>query len=820
VGKFRDLLLAQLEPEFEKRLPYAGHIAPDVVQLFDGTLLAMFWFHGVPFELALGSERNGRVERINNLMRSISDPDISLSFHLARHQHTPPAPQVAPPEGFVGSLLREYQRIALDGIYTNDWLVSVMCHPPADINKYTSWIRRNKVPDIDDIRLKRLEDVCSIISTTLKAYQPTRLGMRDVPVEDPEAEIDETDDAAPTETVPVTEIGTALYLIRTAKYRLIPHTDGALAAAIYSEATEFGRAAFKVDPHERRYGAILTFLNYPNKTRAGMFNALMSTNYPLVMTHQARFTAGSGSVSGLDLTLRQMRAAGEKSKTLMAQGEELMDRISSLKAAQVMHHFSLAVYAPSLQELDNVANGARNLVQQFGGAVLVRDSNTLTAGGMAASYWSQMPGASILRPRPGRIDTTNLANMVSLDNYAAGSASGYWGTSPLRFRTNGGTAYDWVPHDNDVAHSLIIGRIGSGKTVLLGFLLLAMQQAVGENGIRLLIDKDESNRLSIEAAGGVYQKLQRNRPSGLAPLVAFPNTPETQAFLHRLFTARILSDGRTPALTSFEDQRLKRGIERQMRMPPEKRSLWGIREFLGFDNGDDGAGARFERWCAGGSMGWLLDNKEHRIRVGAGLYGIDFTELLPDEGVADDGACVAAAAVITEQLRRLMDGRRIIAFFDECRFYLEPLKRWIEDLNLTARKKEVWPCLVFQEAAHAIEGEVGRALVSQMRSKYIFPDASHNIKALEDLQLSPAAIRMLRSDMTIGDARRFLLWRNNAPVICEFDLSKMRHLGILSGRPGTIKLWEQVRERGLGPAEFMEQLEANKPQPTRRRRIA
>ena len=34
-----------------------------------------------------------------------------------------------------------------------------------------------------------------------------------------------------------------------------------------------------------------------------------------------------------------------------------------------------------------------------------------------------------------------------------------------------------------------------------------------------------------------------------------------------------------------------------------------------------------------------------------------------------------AAAVIMHQLAAFMDGRRIAAFFDECRFYMQPLKR-------------------------------------------------------------------------------------------------------------------------------------------------
>jgi len=44
----------------------------------------------------------------------------------------------------------------------------------------------------------------------------------------------------------------------------------------------------------------------------------------------------------------------------------------------------------------------------------------------------------------------------------------------------------------------------------------------------------------------------------------------------------------------------------------------GVREYLGYDDPQDGAGARFEKWCRGGSMGWLLNNERHVITVGAG----------------------------------------------------------------------------------------------------------------------------------------------------------------------------------------------------------
>ena len=325
-------------------------------------------------------------------------------------------------------------------------------------------------------------------------------------------------------------------------------------------------------------------------------------------------------------------------------------------------------------------------------------------------------------------------------------------------------------------------------------------------GFELVIDKDASNKLLIEACGGVHRSIRRNEASGLAPLVALQDSPRSLAFLHGLYAFLIQFDGRRP-LTSEEDARLARGIARQLKMPPDKRSMGGVREFLGYGDAENGAGARFERYCAGGSMGWLLDNRQHLVDIGPGIFGFDFTDIIPREGQSDDGACTVAAAVIMHQLSGLMDGRRIAAFFDECRFYMEPLKRMIDDYTLTGRKKELMCWLVAQQPTHFTDSDIGMSLVAQCRTKIIFPDANYDDDDLRKLKLSEPAIRQIRQDMTVGSGRRFLLWRSHEPVIIEFDLAGLPQLSILSGRPGTIRLMERLRadHPGSQPNEILEE---------------
>jgi type IV secretion system protein VirB4 len=145
------------------------------------------------------------------------------------------------------------------------------------------------------------------------------------------------------------------------------------------------------------------------------------------------------------------------------------------------------------------------------------------------------------------------------------------------------------------------------------------------------------------------------------------------------------------------------------------------------------------------------------------------------------------------QLAGFMDGRRIAAFFDECRFYMQPLKRMIEDYALTGRKKELMCWLVAQQPEHFTDNDIGMSLVAQCRTKVIFPDANYDDDNLRKLKLSEPAIRQIKTDMTMGKGRRFLLWRNNEPVICEYDLTGLPQLSILSGRPGTIRLMDRIR---------------------------
>ena len=108
---------------------------------------------------------------------------------------------------------------------------------------------------------------------------------------------------------------------------------------------------------------------------------------------------------------------------------------------------------------------------------------------MEAAYWSQLPGNSAWRTRPGAITSRNFAGFSSLDNSPAGSRDGPWGPALCQFVTNGKTGYSYITHVVDVGMTVIFGPIGSGKTTLLMFVLGLFEQSMaGRTGTVVFFD--------------------------------------------------------------------------------------------------------------------------------------------------------------------------------------------------------------------------------------------------------------------------------------------------------------------------------------------
>ncbi|MCH4549352.1 VirB4 family type IV secretion/conjugal transfer ATPase [Rhizobium changzhiense] len=767
-------------------LPYVGHLSDKAVLLEDGAIMAMAHVRGLPFELEDVAIRNARCRAFNTLLRNIADDNVSICAHLVRHNDVPSPPARQFRSTFAGSLSEAYEhRVLLGNLFRNDHFLTLIVYPRSTVGKFRGrFFKRYEGKEVDlASQARNLEDLWHITAGALDAYGLRRLGTRE------------------KDGVIFSEIAEALRLIMTCRLTPVPMVSGSLGASIYTDRVICGKRAVEIrTPGDSYVGSMFSFREYPAKTSTGMLHPLLSTNFPLVLSQSFSFLTRAQAHAKLSLKSSQMTSSGDKAVSQITELAEAEDALASNEFVMGSHHLSLCVYADDLNSLADRAASARTRLAESG-AVIVQEGI-----GMEAAYWAQLPGNTKWRTRPGAITSRNFAGLVSFENFPSGANSGHWGNAVARFRTNGGTPFDYVPHENDVGMTAIFGPVGKGKTTLMTFILAMLEQSTAErNGAIVFFDKDRGGELLVRATGGTYLALRRGVPSGLAPLRGLENTSTSRDFLREWMVALIENDGRG-AISSEEVRRLDRGITRQLSFEPAMRSIAGLREFL-LHGPSEGAGARLERWCRGSALGWAFDGEIDEVKLDASITGFDMTQLLEYEEV-----CAPAAAYLLHRVGSVVDGRRFVMSCDEFRFYLlnPQFAAVIDKFLLTVRKNNGLLILATQQPEHVLESPIGASLVAQCMTKIFYPSPTADRSAyIDGLKCTEGEFQAIREHMAVG-SRKFLLKRESGSVVCEFDLAEMReYVAVLSGRANTVRFADQLRdEYGEAPGAWIDKFMA------------
>src|SRR3984957_16373874 len=91
-----------------RHIPYAAHVAPEVIVTPQGDYLQTFCLSGASFESADDETLNNWHERLNVAWRNIASPNVALWTHLIRRREVL---HVATPtgSGFADRLAERYQ---------------------------------------------------------------------------------------------------------------------------------------------------------------------------------------------------------------------------------------------------------------------------------------------------------------------------------------------------------------------------------------------------------------------------------------------------------------------------------------------------------------------------------------------------------------------------------------------------------------------------------------------------------------------------------------------------------------------------------------
>lgn len=802
-------------PSFERAgTAYAshyGHIAEGVAIHRDGTVAAVLEVEGFPYDLAGNRALNGRHALRAELLRTIADEDVSVYEHLVQHDGVPPFPAASGHRTPYGrELAADYERHCLSGMRQLTWLITIMVAPGRGASGWRGWLgmpageageeRARQPGPARDRRVRRLEDRVRACTKALEPYRPRRLGVR---VEG---------------GIAFDEMAEAHAHVLYGRWRPIPLVEGGLmGASIYAQRVITSNGGFRIEApgvpdEEKPHGTMLGFRVYPKAWRVGMFDGLIGLPFRFVLTNSYAFHGRTKAGDRMADRQRHMQNAGDRAAESLS--EELDDAIQAIERGEhVMgtHLWSLAVHADRFADLAGNAADAASVVVNAGAVPVAEDI------GMEGAFWAQLPGSpAYLQARAGGLPSIAFAAMSSLHAHARGDRKHHWKRPVYRARTVANTAYDVPWHVEDVGHQARFGPTGSGKTLHMAFEAVMLDPLVANRGgCQIVFDKDGGNRAVTLAMGGPVATLRMGdeRGSGAAPLLALPDDDASRAWLHEFISGLIMDDGRG-ALTPLDDRRLADGIAFAMRLPVGLRAEVGgiaaVRQYM--THADPlGGGARLDRWCRGGALGWAFDGVEDRVSFDAPFSCVDPTAVL------EHGAVMPPmAAYLLHRAGLVMDGRPVVLHADEFRSYLPDVRvvngvtqvrfaRGFENVALTGRKLEVSLDIATQQPEHILSHPVGPSLVAQCKTRKLYrnPDARPDMY-IDGLGCTPRIHQAVSRDMLVGP-RSVVVLREGVAVRCVNDLSAIaHHIPVLSSGSTSLRvLADTVGNEGKEPERWL-----------------
>jgi len=401
-------------------------------------------------------------------------------------------------------------------------------------------------------------------------------------------------------------------------------------------------------------------------------------------------------------------------------------------------------------------------------------------------YWAQLPGNFKFLKRQKVINSYRMAGFGSLYSFDSGSISGtYWGPALTTFKTINNTPYFFNFHELDVGHTLFIGGVGSGKTVLINFLLA---QSRRYNTKIYYIDFDNKARNFIEMMGGFYYDLGFQDPKDkrclkINPFV-FDNNNNYKKFLTDFFQSFIYHS--IDKIPESEVMGIEKMVEKII-----TNKLSNFSECIKvFDNEETKNIYEILKFWNEGELKRIFDHPKE-INWSDRMMGFDLTSFKSEAFVL-----VPILSYLLYKIEScLIDNSPAIIVFKDSNLLLNNSVFIDKIIHILERLRQKNCVAIFNfdipEDTKKFDAKLLKLLVQKTTSKFILPKSNINQELAQSINLNDEELRISKY-LKIEDYR-FLLKRGEDSLVLNFDLTSHKPLiRLLSSTENDIAILEEV----------------------------
>jgi type IV secretion/conjugal transfer VirB4 family ATPase len=282
--------------------------------------------------------------------------------------------------------------------------------------------------------------------------------------------------------------------------------------------------------------------------------------------------------------------------------ENLGDCLRALGDGQSLGEFSLTIVINGRDP-----NEVNRLVGEFAGVFTNADGSLyLETYNQLNAFFATIPGNYVMNLRRLLLLNTNYADLSFLFTILPGETRNQHLEAEYLavMETDNNTPYYLNLHNGEVAHTLILGMTGSGKSYLCNFLL---QNAQKYQPLTFIFDIGGSFQSLTKIFGGSYLNVGRESRDFTINPFSLVRTEENMQFLFSFFQTLIEGNDTRNRLDYRDERKLWDGIERVYVLEPEQRTISNFANILG-ELKD-----RLHRWTRQGQYGFLFDNAEDTL---------------------------------------------------------------------------------------------------------------------------------------------------------------------------------------------------------------
>jgi type IV secretion system protein TrbE len=342
------------------------------------------------------------------------------------------------------------------------------------------------------------------------------------------------------------------------------------------------------------------------------------------------------------------------------------------------------------------------------------------------AFLAVLPGNDAYNLRPLWLLDTNYADLSFLFTLHAGEPqNAHLGAEYLAIlETNHRTPYFLNLHYQDIAHSIILGATGSGKSFFLNFLLTHLQKY---QPLTYIFDLGGSYENLTRLFGGSYLTVRMDQRSFTINPFTLPPTPENFQFLFSFL--KVLIESSAYQMTVLDERDLYEQIENLYAIEAGQRRLFTLSNILSRN-----LRAPLQKWIQGGQYGTLFDNAEDNLTF-ARFQTFDFDGMDKVPQVLEPllfyilhraNAAIYDAALTTTFKAFVID--------EAWRFFRHPtIKHYIVEALKTWRRKNAAMILATQSGDDLLRSEMLPVVVESCATKMFLANPDMDRKAYREV---------------------------------------------------------------------------------------